>query len=348
MDTRSPRILISRLSHIGDCILTLPVANTLRAHFPNAYLAWIVERPSDQLLKKHDALDNLIVLDRGWMKSPRRVLRLRNQLRSLHFEITVDPQSLTKSAVPAWLSGARRRLGFAYGIGRELAPVLNNQLTHPGETHVVDRSLELLRTLGIRAPRVEFRVPNDPTACAAIDSYIRQAHLGCGFAVLNPGAGWRSRRWPPSRYARVARQLGQKCGTPSVVTWAGNRERDWAHEIVARSGGHALMAPMTNLTELAMLLKSARLFVGADSAPLHLAAAVGSTCIGLHGTTLPAVSGAYGPHHVPVHAYYHGGSSRQRRKASNEAMLAITTENVFEACEQVLARKTNDCISDVA
>ena len=154
MEKRSPRILISRLSHIGDCVLTLPILNTLRAHFPNAFLAWVVESPSDQLLNDHDALDHLIVLPRGWLKSISRVSQLRRELRSLCFDITVDPQSLTKSSVAAWLSGARRRIGFTRGVGRELAPSLNNELVRPKRTHVVDKSLELLAELGIRAPRI--------------------------------------------------------------------------------------------------------------------------------------------------------------------------------------------------
>lgn len=338
-DTRSPRILISRLSHIGDCILTLPVLNTLRAYFPGAFIGWVVESPSDQLLDLHPALDQVIVVKRGWMKSPGRVRELRRQLRSLSLDISVDPQSLTKSSFVSWLSGARRRVGFARGVGRELAPWLNNQLCHPETTHVVDRSLELLRTLGIRAPHVEFGIQEGPAAQAMIEQYIRTSHLACGFSVLNPGAGWASRRWPVSRFASVARHLGQKHSLPSVVAWAGDEERGWAEHIVTRAGGHALLAPKTSLKELAALLRAARLYVGSDTGPLHLAVAVGTTSVVLHGTTLPEASGAYGPGHIAVQAYYQSGSSRQRRNAENHAMRAIEIDMVCGACDRAIANQ---------
>ena len=90
------RILITRLSAIGDCILTVPVLCALREHFPTAFLAWIVERPAAPLLEGHRDLDELIVVPRGWLKSAKTVWKLRRQLKQLAFDVTVDPQSLTK------------------------------------------------------------------------------------------------------------------------------------------------------------------------------------------------------------------------------------------------------------
>jgi ADP-heptose:LPS heptosyltransferase len=338
---RSPRILITRLSHIGDCILTLPVLNTLRAYFPAAFLTWVVERPADELLWGHEALDRLIVLERGWLKSPRRVFELRRKLRSLGVQIAVDPQSLTKSAVAAWLSGAPRRLGFARGVGRELGPVLNNELVAPRATHVVDRSIELLGALGVGASHLEFRVPEDPVARAKVERYLGETALGNHFAVLNPGAGWSSRRWPPEHYGAVARHLGQVHSLPSLVSWAGDQEREWANQIAASSEGHARVAQPTSLAELASLLARAQLFVGSDTGPMHLAAAMGTPCVALHGTTKPSDSGPYGPRHIALQAYYQGGTSRQRRRAHNEAMRAITPDAVAAACTQILGHTSH-------
>src|SRR5271169_1675049 len=100
---QSPRILIVRLSAIGDAIQTMPVACALRDRFPHAFLAWAVENRAAALLEGHEALDELIRLPRGWLKSPGGVWQLRRKLRSLRFDVTVDVQSLTKSAVLAWL-----------------------------------------------------------------------------------------------------------------------------------------------------------------------------------------------------------------------------------------------------
>src|SRR5271169_2959535 len=105
---QSPRILIVRLSAIGDAIQTMPVACALRERFPHAFLAWAVERRAAALLRGHEALNELIELPRGWLKSPGGVWRLRQKLRNLQFDVTIDVQSLTKSALLARLSGARR------------------------------------------------------------------------------------------------------------------------------------------------------------------------------------------------------------------------------------------------
>ena len=151
-DVKSPRILIVRLSAIGDAIQTMPVACALRERFPEAFLAWAVEERAGTLLRGHEALDELIVLPRGWLKSPGGVWRLRRRLRDFRFDVAIDVQSLTKSAVLAWLSGARRRIGFGNPGGRELSKWLNNERVDPKATHVVDRYLELLRPLGIESP----------------------------------------------------------------------------------------------------------------------------------------------------------------------------------------------------
>ncbi len=341
MDDQSPRILISRLSHIGDCIETLPVASALRAHFPRAMIAWAVEPPTDQLLRGHAAIDELLVVPRGWLKSPAKILRLRRQLRSLRIEVAIDPQSLTKSALVSWLSGAPLRIGLAPKLGREFAPILNNHRVATTKPHVVDRSLQLLGPLGIFEPAVEFALPRCVSAKQKVANFVTHSHLGCGFAVINPGAGWKSRLWAASRFGAVAKHLAHRHRLATVVTWAGPDERRWADQITAHSGGNALVAPKTSLVELAALLEASRLFVGCDTGPMHMAVAVGTDCVVLHGTTLPEISGPYGPGHETVQAYYQQGTSRQRRSAANDAMLAITVEQVWAACDRLLKRQAD-------
>ena len=142
-----PRILITRLSAIGDCILTMPVACALRRKFPDALLAWVVEPGPAKLLRGHECLDELIVVKKGWLKSPSHVWRLRHRLRQLRPDIAIDPQGLTKSSIVAYMSGARRRIGFAKPLGRELSTWLNNELHKPKTLHLVDRQLELLHVV---------------------------------------------------------------------------------------------------------------------------------------------------------------------------------------------------------
>jgi heptosyltransferase-1 len=338
-DRKSPRFLICRLSHIGDCLLTLPMLNALRANYPDALIAWIVEKPADQLLREHAAIDQIIVVRRGWLKSVREVRRVRSELRSLDIDTAIDPQGLTKSALCGWLSGARRRLGFTRGIGREAAPWLDNELVRTGRTHLVEKSLDLLVPLGIDRAGATFELPVYGEARRSIDAFLDQSHLGCDFAVINPGAGWPSKQWPAERFGFVAQSLGQSQSLPSVVVWAGEKERQLAETVVARSGGHAILAPATSLTELAELSRSAQLFLSSDSGPLHLAAAVGTPCVGLYGPTRPADCGPYGKGHLSVQAYYQSGTSRQRRRGPNDALRAINFETVVMACQEILARR---------
>lgn len=332
-----PRILITRLSAVGDCVLTLPVLSALREFFADARLSWLVEPLPAQLLAGHRALDELIVARRGWLKSPAGIAETRRLLRRQRWDIVVDVQSLTKSGLAGWLTGARTRIGFASPQGRELAPWLATRRVPKTRSHVVDAYLELLRPLGIESPRVRFDLPRYPQAAASMASLLKQPLLADGFAVINPGAGWDSKVWPAERHARVAQHLGRQYRLPSLVVWAGAKERAWAEQIVAGSRGHAHMAPATTLCELVELLRAARLFVGSDTGPMHMAAAVGTPCVALFGPTSPEVCGPYGPHHVTVRtAQPTLGGMRARGGSDNSAMRSITVEDVFRACRQVL------------
>ena len=336
---RSPRFLITRLSAIGDCILTMPVAAELRRTYPDSLIAWVVQGAGAQLLVDHPDLDQVIKVPRGWLKSPRAIWKLRNQLRQYNFDYVIDPQSLTKSSAAGWLSGASRRIGFSEPQGRELAPLLANHHVRRTAEHVVDAYLQLLKPLGIDHPQVHFHVPRSTEATKMVDTFLDQVQPGPEFIVINPGAGWDSKLWPARRYGLLARELGRQHGIHSIVAWAGDRERSWTTEIVEHSGGHAITAPDTTLPQLAALLRRASIFVGSDTGPLHLAAAVGTTCVSMYGPTRPSDCGPYGQQHIALQSYYQDGSARERRRASNDAMRAIDVEQVAEACGRVLGKK---------
>lgn len=336
-DDRQPRVLISRLSHIGDCILAIPMLNAIRQHYPKAFIAWVVERPSAPLLDGHESLDELIVLKRGWLKSPKTVWRLRRRLRKLRFDISVDPQCLTKSAVVAWLSGARTRIGFGGQDGRELSCWMNNRLVQRTQQHMVDRGLELLRPIGIESPEPRYLLPIDATAEAVARELAEREETRHGFAVINPGAGWPSRLWSPERYGQVARYMWDKHAVRCVVAWYGDKELAMAEEIVAASSGRAALAPPTDLLSLAAVLKQSLMYIGSDTGPLHLAVAVGTKCVSLHGPTRASQSGPHGTGHRVLQEVYLEGTSRERRKADNASMKAISVESVCAACSGLLA-----------
>jgi lipopolysaccharide heptosyltransferase I len=334
----APRILISRLSAIGDVIHGLPVLNALRRQFPAATLAWVVESRAAALLRGHPALDELIEVPRGWLKSPREVWRLRRRLRSLRFTTSIDLQGLAKSALAARLAGAPERIGFGDEKGRELSRWLINTPVIASAPHIIDANLQLLRPLGIESPAAEFNLPERSPDRQAAETIIQEAQVAGGFAIVNPGAGWPSKLWPAARYAAVAAHLGRVWSLPTIVVWAGSQERAWADQIAEESAGHARTAPSTTLTQLAALARRARLFIGSDTGPLHLAAAVGATCVGLYGPMPAERNGPYGPQHIALQVRRFEGTSRQRRTAPAELMEAITVEMACGACDRLLSR----------
>jgi len=334
---KSPRILITRLSHIGDCLLTIPMLNAIREQHTNAFIAWAVESPTHHLLKSHPGIDQIVSIPKGWLGKPKTWRAIRTELKSLNFDITIDPQGLTKSAALGLLSGAPNRVGAKGQWGRELSPWLNNRLVRPKSTHVVDRSLELLEEIGIEQPQVRFELPSDALADKFIDRWLVDKSLD-RFAVINPGGSWASKRWENERFGSVASHLYNNHGLKTVVTWAGIEELAMAEEIVGLNPEGSVLAGRTNLPELQSLLSRANFFVGCDTGPMHLSTAVGTPCVGLYGTTRPEDSGAFGPQNIAIQKWYQSGSCKKRRKATNDAMRDILASDVNAACDQMLDR----------
>lgn len=336
---KSPRILIVRLSAIGDVIHGIPVLCALRDAYPHAYIAWIVEGRAGDLLVDHPALDELVRVPRGWLKSPRQVLRLRRRLRRMRFDVTIDLQCLTKSAVTAWLSGAPRRIGKAGKDGRELSRWFHNELLQLGGEHVIDHYLEMLRPLGAGGGAVRFDLPEQELDRTTIKRFLSGSGLPTRqFAILNPGAGWPSKIWPAERYGELARYLKRAHSLRSIAVWGTADERLLAETIVRESGEDALLAPPTTMTELAALCRRATLFVGSDTGPMHLAVAVGLPTISLHGPSRAEWCGAYGAGNIRLQVRFEEGSALERRRADDSAMRAISAEMVAEACDAILAR----------
>jgi len=336
------RILIVRLSAIGDVVHTMPIACALRSRFPKARIAWVVGDTAAGLLEGHGAIDQLIVLRSGWLKSFSQVRELRRRLRAERFDLVIEAQGLTKSAIVGWLSGAKRRIGFGHPWGRELSRWLNTETVDNGTPHAVDRNLELLQPVGIKSPRVRFDVPENSEANQAIDDLVGEMQVSAGFAIINSGAGWPSKLWPTERYSAVAVHLGKTWGLPTLVVAGGETERIAARKIVDQSFGHARLVPPITLPQLAALARRATLFIGSDTGPLHLAAAVATPCVGLYGPWPAERHGPYGNQHVALQERSFEGTTRQRRNASPDLMNAIYVDLVCSTCDRILDRDNRE------
>jgi ADP-heptose:LPS heptosyltransferase len=361
MDESRPNILITRLSHLGDCVLTLPLANRLKERFPNCKISWAIESPGNKLLAGASSVDEFIVVPRSWMKQPRAWVKLRSEFKARCFDVAIDPQGITKSAMLGWISGAKTRIGIKGKWGRELSPWLNNRLVETRATHLVDRSLELLSAM-YESPavspllidsndKVNFNFPIAQPAIEFRETFLDVSKLQ-RYAVINPGASWASKRWDNERFGSVGSWLYRHKNLRSLLTWAGPEEANMAREIEAFDPAAFVVAPKTDLQQLAAMLEKAELFIGCDTGPLHVAAAVNTRCVGLYGTTRPQDSGAY-PHadptpHVAVQKWYQSGSCRKRRGATNDAMMDILASDVFTACDSILSTDSQCAVRKTA
>lgn len=316
----------------------MPVAVALKRAFPQTRIGWAVEGRAADVLAGHPAIDHLFRLPRGWLTSPAAVVSLRKQLRAFAPEVAIDLQGLLKSGVATWLSGARMRIGFARPVAREQAWLAYTNRVRPVAAHVVDRCCDLLVPLGIRESRPAFEMPRWPVSCDRMRQWLQSLRLSEPPVVLNPGAGWPSKLWPTDRFAAVARSLRERHGLRPVVVWGGPAERAAAERIVEASDSAAIMAADTTLQDLGELFRLSRMLISSDTGPLHLAAAVGTPCVGLFGPVPAARNGPYGSGHVCVEPPPEARPAWEDRKTDTLSMAAIEVERVVAAAERLLAR----------
>ncbi len=288
---------------MGDVVHCLPVLNALRRDLPQAKIAWVVEQTFAPLLEDHPGIDQLIpVRMRAWRKRPlsatvrREIGELRRALRRFAPDVALDLMGNHKGGALARLSGAPRRLGAARPFRREASSAIwiNEPVAAAGD-HAVDRALAILSGLGLEAgagnadfggAEILTRVPEE--AQAFLDQRTRP------FAVIQAGAGWGNKTYPPARWGAVARQLRERAGVEVWVPVAPGEEH-LAQAVVEASAGAARSVEAYAFAFLGAVLRASRLVLGGDTGPLHLAHALGTPVLCLIGPTDPARNGPYVP-----------------------------------------------------
>jgi lipopolysaccharide heptosyltransferase I len=297
------RILIVRLSALGDIVHALPVLFAIKRYLPSVQVDWLVEEHYAPVLALVPELDRrVIVRARAGGVSEKTVtfsggfgyIRAMSWLRAQRYDAALDLQGLIKSAVWARATGAKRVIGFDRDQLREpqAASLYSETVKPPGAGHVIDKNLAVLEALDVPDSPMELtlRPPESHEIAAAIDAAGGRHQ----YVVLNPGAAWPNKRWPPDRFGAVAAALFRRTRVRSLVTW-GPSERALAESVVAASGGAASLAPPTSIADLAILMRDAALAVSGDTGPLHIAAAMGTPLVGLYGPTWPERNGPWDP-----------------------------------------------------
>lgn len=271
------RLLVLRLSALGDVIHTIPAVVALREANPETRISWVVEAAYRELVETVAGVETIPVRMKKWGRS---LLASRDEMRVAlramrGADESIDFQGLMKSAMLGWLAGAKSRTGFDRKAIREKPALLftNRKIEVDTTRHVVDQNLALAQSR-IQDPKSEINWEAFPLN-SGLDAFADSI-------VLLPGAGKPNKLWPADRFREVARLVGER----ALVVW-GPGERELAESIGAR------MAPPTTLRELAWILRQARLVIGSDTGPLHLADALGARVIGLYGPTDPRRNGPY-------------------------------------------------------
>ncbi|HQL31536.1 MAG TPA: lipopolysaccharide heptosyltransferase I [Thermoanaerobaculales bacterium] len=336
------RIVLVRLSALGDIVHTWPLADALRSARPGVRLCWVVEERLSLLVEGHPAVDQVITVDtRRWRRSPlsRRtrtaIHDLRRRFAELSPDLALDPQGVVKSALVTRWTGAAQRVGLALPWRRERLAALAYTTTLPGSRerrHVVASNLELLRAVGATPPAA---LPH-PDGRWLVERTRRQplpAASPPGYVVLLPGAGRARKLLPVEGLAEVARRAAG-AGHAALVVW-GPGEEERASEVVTRAGPGAAMAPPTDLAGLVQLLAQARAVVGGDTGPVHLAASFGVPALAIFTATDWRRNGPLG-RRVEVVSGARDGGDRPRGTSRAARPGPVTPAEMADGFERLL------------
>lgn len=336
-------ILIVKLSAIGDVIHALPVAHALKQKYPQARITWIVEKPAYDLLTNNPDIDEIILFDKPRFKSVSglvsNVPELSRQLKSRNFDVVLDLQGLFKSAAIAWLSGAAERYGYCNM--RELSHLLSAPICGDHQDgHIVERYLDVARALGCKVEMGQFSITiTDQEAVDAQES-MKKAGIteNTCFVVLAPGTNWPTKCWPIRSYGELADQLYAEGITPVII--GGPADKQLAEEILATAKRPVIdLVGKTTLKQLAYVIKQARIFVGGDTGPMHLAVAVGTSVVAMFGPTDPGRNGPYSGENIVLTATGKCCGCWQRKCDKNyECMTNITVGEVLEAVKKIASK----------
>ncbi len=310
----SEHILIIRLGAVGDVIHTLPLAAAIRDARPDVHITWAAEPSPSLLLQGNPDLDRVLTVDtRAWRRNlPAGGLSVLRRdfraVREVSADVAIDAQGLIKSGIIAWISGAKMRVGFEHRSCREGMNVLftTHQASPPARPHhVVEKNLSLLGPLGIPPPGpgvLRFPLHERPEEGEAAEAYLRREGLAGKrpLLIVHPGAGWLTKRWDPNRFAAVADAWTRMTGGGVLLTW-GPDEEETVREVASAMCDSPAVAPRTTIRQMAALIRRGDVFVGGDTGPAHLAAALGIPCLVVMGPTDPARNGPWGRGHAVLH-----------------------------------------------
>jgi heptosyltransferase-1 len=350
------KILIVRLGAMGDILHALPVVTGIRAALPDATIGWLVEERWSELLTatgrkaspnsvspQKPVVNNIHTVDtRRWRKQYFRpsatteILGALKRVRKIDYDIALDFQGAIKSGLFARIGGAEIIAGFEDPRESGARIFYRRKFLRRGE-HVIEQNHGLAvqalqpvlggQELKLCAPQL----PVDPVAEAWAEAEI--ARLGiASFAIVNPGAGWGAKQWPPQRFGEVAKALAAH--NIKTLVNASAEEAELARAVIDASGGNAFVL-RCSIGQLIAITRRARLFIGGDTGPLHVAVALQIPVVALYGPTDPARTGPYGTQAITLR-HPESKTTFSHHHHVEAGLLKITAEEVISAARHLL------------
>jgi len=337
---KDPRkILIIKPSSLGDVVHSLPFLNAIRTCFPKAEIHWVIAKGLEGLLEGHPMVNKLWIINKDKWKKIKNVKGTINELKGLFkelkkekFDLVLDLQGLLRSGILTSATSAPVRIGFAEA--REGSKFFYTHKVKGGrDIHAVDRYLKIAEFLGCDITDIRFPFPLDNQSSSSIfhpSSLI--PHPSEGYAVIVPGARWKTKVWPSRKFGKLSTKL------PIMTVIVGSKtDIDIANEIVALSKGNAIsLAGKTDLKELIEVIRNARFMVSNDSGPMHIAAALGIPVFAIFGPTDPLRTGPYGEGHTVIREDIPCAPCFKRTCNDVRCMNSLSVEKVYEIIKRRL------------
>jgi heptosyltransferase-3 len=337
-------ILVIKLKQPGDVLVSTPVLTALKEAWPETRVTYLVPRAAAEMVEGHPLLDDLLIADRR-QESWRQSWRLLQNLRQANFDLVLELSGGDRGAFYTLATRAPERVGFE----RPGQPYWQRQSVFtrllprpPVKMHMVEQNLEAVRALGVVPQRPRPQYFWDEQVEARVANKLRSFGLRPQeFAVLHPGAGWRFKCWTPAGYARIIEYIQEVWGVSVVLTASrAPHEQELIQEILAECRQTPInLAGQLTLKELGATITKARFFFGADSAPMHLAAAVNTPAVALFGPSGAYNWGPWGEGHLVIQKDFEcvpcGQDGCEGSKVSR-CLLELRPEEVVEQMERFL------------
>ncbi len=342
------KILIVKLGSIGDVVHTLPALSAIKNALPAAEISWAVERQSGaaEILRGNPLIKRLVEIDTRTIRAKKMsgeiVSNAREQLRELRaetYDVALDFQGLLKSASIAKLARVRSVFGFAKESLREPLSrfLLNETFEAKRWINIIDKNLTLAaKALNIEVPHDNFEFPifTDESHKLEAEKIIEKA--GADFVILNPAGGWATKLWHAEKFGALADRLWEENRLFSVITTAPN-ELKLAQKALQNSKTGKIMLAQPTLKGFYELAKGAKIYVGGDTAPTHLAVAARAPVVGIFGATEWWRNGSPNPSDICVErADISCRADCHRRACDNWICMDIEVETVLRATQKRL------------